>query len=194
MTRRPRTLRPDYFETMYASDPDPWRFASSPYERFKYATTLAALPKPRYAKVFEVGCSIGVLTTQLASRCDSILAVDAAEVPLTEARSRCASHAHARFERMYVPEQWPRENFDLILLSEIVYYLDARDVARLAERVAEATAPGAAVILVHWIGETDYPLSGDEAAELFIACMKPFAKVDLADRHPEFRLDRLTRV
>ena len=34
---------PGYFERLYARDPDPWRFATSEYERDKYAATLAAL-------------------------------------------------------------------------------------------------------------------------------------------------------
>jgi hypothetical protein len=31
------TRRPEYFDTLYAADPDPWKFAASPYERAKYA-------------------------------------------------------------------------------------------------------------------------------------------------------------
>ena len=39
-----RSLEPAYFEALYAADPDPWRFATSAYEREKYTATLAALP------------------------------------------------------------------------------------------------------------------------------------------------------
>jgi hypothetical protein len=78
MSRADRTLEPAYFDNVYAADSDPWKFASSAYERDKYAATLAAFPKPRYASAFEIGCSIGVLTSALAPRCDALLAVDAA--------------------------------------------------------------------------------------------------------------------
>ena len=74
-----RSLPPSYFEALYASDPDPWRFASSDYERDKYAATLAALPRQLYRSGLEVGCSIGVLTAMLASRCRRLLAVDVAD-------------------------------------------------------------------------------------------------------------------
>jgi trans-aconitate methyltransferase len=193
MQRPVQTLPPDHFDAIYAADPDPWRFATSPYERSKYAATLAALPKPRYASAFEAGCSIGVLTAELASRCDAILSVDAAEAPLIEAKRRCENYPSVRFERMFIPGQWPAETFDLVVLSEIVYYLSAEDVGRLASRVAGATNSGADIVLVHWTGDTDYPLSGDEAAELFIASLGSFAKLDRAERHHEFRLDLLTR-
>ena len=86
MPRRTRTLDPAYFDALYALDPDPWKFASSAYERKKYAVTLAAMPKPRYARGLEIGCSIGVLTRELAARCDAILGVDVAQAPLTGAR------------------------------------------------------------------------------------------------------------
>ena len=136
-----QTLEPEYFDALYASDPDPWNFAASPYEQGKYALTIQALPKPRYHSALEVGCSIGVLTRLLASRCDTILAIDAARTPLIEAKHRCADLPSVCFEQMFVPEEWPNAVFDLILLSEVVYYLSREDVDRLAARVTRSLAP-----------------------------------------------------
>jgi cyclopropane fatty-acyl-phospholipid synthase-like methyltransferase len=187
------TLEPNHFDALYAADPDPWNFAASPYERAKYTLTLDAIPKPRSQSALEVGCSIGVLTCLLASRCDSLLAVDAAPAPLVEARRRCADLPSVRFEQMFVPDQWPDEMFDLILLSEVVYYLSREDVGRLATSVTNSLAPDGSVILVHWTGSTDYPLSGDEAVALFIERMRSLCVVERADRYAEFRLDVLSR-
>jgi len=64
------SLPPGYFDALYAASPDPWAFETSAYERAKYAATLDALPARRYRRALEVGCSIGVLTRQLADRCD----------------------------------------------------------------------------------------------------------------------------
>ena len=191
MTRHEETLGLAYFDAVYASDPDPWKFGSSVYERNKYASTLAALPKPHYSRALEIGCSIGILTRELAARCDRIVAVDVAEAPLVEARRHCTGLPSVRFEQMFVPEQWPNGAFDLILLSEVVYYLRAEDVTRLALRVVQSLAPGGDVVLVHWTGETDYPLTGDEAAGLLIAAVGDAARVQRADRHADFRLDVL---
>jgi SAM-dependent methyltransferase len=191
--RAVQTLRPSYFDRIYATNPDPWRFASSAYELSKYALTLEALPAERYPRALEIGCSIGVLTQELASRCDSILAVDAAAAPLKAARRRCARLKAVRFEQMFVPKQWPAGTFDLVLLSEVVYYLDEKDLIRLATNVAGATPPAADIVLVHWIGDTDYPLSGDEAANLFIGAMDGSCSVERSERHRRFRLDVLTR-
>ena len=197
MSRRPEaSLLPDYFEAIYACDSDPWRFASSGYERAKYDATLAALARPRYGRALEVGCSIGVLTRDLAPRCDALLALDAAEAPLAAARARCAGLPGVEFRQMRVPQDWPEAAaaFDLILLSEVVYYLDAADVVRLARRVGGTLAPGGEVLLVHWTGETDYPLTGDEAAQLFIDATAPFMRLVRQDRAEFYRIDVLQRL
>jgi cyclopropane fatty-acyl-phospholipid synthase-like methyltransferase len=188
-----QTLRPEYFDALYTADPDPWKFAASPYERGKYTLTLNAMPKPRYRSALEVGCSIGVLTQSLAARCDAVVAVDAAQTPLVEARRRCADLPGVRFEQLFVPEQWPDGVFELVVLSEIIYYLSREDVARLAARVTRSLPREGSVILVHWTGPTDYPLSGDEAAALFIERIHPTCVVKRADRYRQFRLDVLSR-
>ena len=140
MSESRQTLRPAYFDALYTADPDPWKFAASPYERDKYALTLDAIPQPRYRSALEVGCSIGVLTKSLASRCDALVAIDAAQMPVVEARRRCADLPGVRFEQMFVPDEWPDGDFELILLSEVVYYLSRNDVGRLAARVTGSLA------------------------------------------------------
>jgi hypothetical protein len=65
--------------------------------------------------------------------------------------------------------------------------LSREDVGRLAARVSDSLIKGGSVILVHWTGPTNYPLSGDEAAALFIEGIGPGYVVDRADRYAEFR-------
>ena len=193
MTRAKDTLAPAYFDALYARDSDPWRFASSAYEREKYAATIGALPQPGYGSALEVGCSIGVLTRRLAPRCRRLLAVDAAEAPLKEAMGRCADAPNVQFQKMFAPGQWPDGTFDLILLSEIVYYLSRDDVARLGSRIGDSLAARGDLVLVHWTDETDYPLTGDEAADGLIACLAGVTEVARQQRFPQFRIDVLRR-
>ena len=189
--RRPTTLDPDYFRGMYATEADPWRFATSPYERDKYAATLAALPRPHYASALDVGCSIGVFTHQLCPRCDALIGLDVVPSVLDAARARCADCPNARFMLAAVPGVWPDGRFDLIVISEVAYYLDRADLARLVSRVESASLPDADIVLVHWLGVTHYPLSGDDAAEGFIASAHGFARVLKQSRTAEYRLDVL---
>ncbi len=149
------------------------------------------MPQRRFADALEVGCSIGVLTAQLAPRCDRLLALDVAEAALTRARAACPG---VRFERRRIPQAWPPGRFDLILLSEVLYYLDAAGIRETASRAANALQPGGCILMVHYLGETDYPATGDEAAGLFSEAAAAFGLTPgFASRTPDYRIDRLDR-
>jgi cyclopropane fatty-acyl-phospholipid synthase-like methyltransferase len=185
-----------HFERIYADSADPWNFRSSPYERGKYAATLAALPPRKYRTALEVGCSIGELTRLLAARCDAVHGVDIAAAPLAAAQQRCDDLPHVRFSRMTVPAQWPLGLFDLIMLSEVLYFLAPDDVRALAAKVRAALAPNGVVLLVNWLGAegdaaTGDPATGDEAADAFIAAAAPGLQLDLQQRFEQFRIDRM---
>ncbi len=182
---------PGYFDRLYQADPDPWRFATSDYERDKYAATIAALPHPRFAKAFEIGCSIGVLTAQLADRCDHLLAVDIAEPALAQARTRLADRPNVTLATMTVPAEWPGATFDLILFSEVLYYLGLPGLQTAAARTLESLAPNGTVILVNWHGHTDGACTGDEAAQLFIQATAPRLQPVVQHRADKYRLDVL---
>jgi cyclopropane fatty-acyl-phospholipid synthase-like methyltransferase len=188
MTRKTETLPPDYFESLYQADPDPWRFASSPYEQEKYAASLACLTHRRYRSALEIGCSIGVFTRALAKCCDHLLAIDAAQSALAQARATCAG-LPVTFERRHIPSEWPTGHFDLIVLSEILYYLAPADLEQTAACVRKALRKGGLVLLVHYLGTTDYPLTGDQAADIFTRAsgLSPVA----TRRAPLYRIDVL---
>ena len=134
-----------------------------------------------------------MLTRQLCPRCDSLVGVDVVPSALDAARKRCADCPNARFLLSTVPGDWPDGRFDLILISEVAYFLDRADLARLVARVEGSLTPEGDVVLVHWLGKTDYPLSGDEAAEGFIAGAQGFARVLKQSRTADYRLDVLRR-
>jgi cyclopropane fatty-acyl-phospholipid synthase-like methyltransferase len=181
----------EHFERLYQSNPDPWGFTTSAYERAKYEATLSALGETRFRSALEVGCSIGVLTRLLAPRCEGVLGIDIVEAPLQEARVRCGDMAHVRFERMQVPGAWPAGRFDLIVLSEVLYFLTAADIAGCAERVRSCLLPGGVVVLVNWLGQTDDPTPGEAAAEQFIAAMGGAVVPVRQAREQGYRLDLL---
>jgi SAM-dependent methyltransferase len=164
-----KSLTAGYFERVYDEHDDPWGFATRPYEARKYAKTMASLPRERYTSAFEIGCSIGVLTEQLAARCDRLLAVDVAERALAQARARCRHLPQVRFQRMSVPAEFPEGLFDLILVSEVGYYWGWDDLARAQRLIVEHLAPAGHLLLVHWTPFVeDYPLTGDQVHQAFL--------------------------
>jgi SAM-dependent methyltransferase len=157
------SLPASYFDHLYSTSNDPWGFETRWYERRKYAATLAALPRERYQRGFEPGCSNGVLTTLLAARCDSLLAADTAAAAVAIAQERLADTPHVEVRQLAVPSQWPDEEFDLIVLSELGYYLTVDDLGDLAALATRSLAPDGTLVVVHWRHPVDdYPLGGDE--------------------------------
>jgi trans-aconitate methyltransferase len=194
MQSRRTTLRgPDYFETRYAASPDPWRVASSDYEAGKYAATLAALPAARYAAALDVGCAIGVFTRDLAARCDHLVGIDSSPTAVAAAVARCHDLPHVTLAVMQVPQQWPEGCFDLIVLSEILYYLSDHDLTALARRVEASLAPGGTLLLVHWTGSDTGDSAGDSAVAVFEAALGTAAQEVHRGRTADYRLDVLAR-
>jgi len=178
-----------YFDEMYAADPDPWRFRTSEYERAKYQASIAAINQRRYISGLEIGCSIGVLSGQVAPLCDTFLGLDISDQPLPSARAACAHLPAARFARMQVPQEWPGGCFDLIILSEVLYFLNAADIAMTSERIRASLLPAGRVLLVNWLGSQTDPQPGDVAADLFID--EAGLTLETRIRQPLYRLDLL---
>lgn len=185
-----KTLAPEYFDGVYSAAADPWNFASSEYEAAKYLATIGALPARRYESAFEIGCSIGVLTAKLAPLCGTLLAVDVNEKALNQARARCAALTNVRFEKLGVPDDFPVGNFDLIVVSEVGYYLDVPDWTRAGGEIVSHLNGSGVVVLVHWTHfVADYPQTGDAVHESFAGENAGKLKHLNAERTDDYRLD-----
>lgn len=154
------TLPPDYFDAMYAGSPDPWGFTDRWYEERKRALTLAALPARRYRRALEPGCSLGVLSAELARRCDAVVSTDVAPAALERAAARVPATVELR--RWALGDPWPEGTFDLVVLSEVGYYLEAPALERALAGAVGALDDGGTLLACHWRHPVaDYPLSGD---------------------------------
>ncbi|MFH8484989.1 SAM-dependent methyltransferase [Streptomyces longisporoflavus] len=139
-----------YFDSQYARATDPWHLGERWYDRRKYTLTVAALPQARYARAFEPGCSVGVLTELLAARCERLLSTDRITSAVETTARRTAGLEHVSVRQMTVPGQWPQESFDLVVLSELLYYFDSGTRAALLHQSTESLDEGGHLVAVHW--------------------------------------------
>jgi cyclopropane fatty-acyl-phospholipid synthase-like methyltransferase len=141
----------------------------SDYEQKRYDTILQALPLARYRHGFEPGCSIGMLTTKLAQRCDQILALDFAPTAISEAKRRNSTLANVEFRCGSLPEALIDSDgpFDLIVFAEIGYYFAPIALQALAAKLATRLVDGGDFLVEHWTGKSaDHVLDGNQTHQL----------------------------
>lgn len=185
----PRSAR-TVFEELYAGSSDPWNFEGSFYEHRKRALTLAMLPRDRFGRVFEPGCSIGVLTEELVRRSDSVTAMDISARALDLAAQRLGPDAGVELLEGSIPENWPEGTFDLVVISEIGYFLTPAQLRETVRRTAASLAPNGVLVLCHWRHRNEgWPLAGDDVHEAFLR----LSGLERLSAHSEedFRIDVL---
>jgi SAM-dependent methyltransferase len=138
------------FENLYRRDSDPWGYRSSEYEASKYAATLAACGPGPFDSALELGASIGVFTAKLAPRCRQLTTVDGASTAVAAAREALQAMPQVRVLHGAIPDAIPELRFDLIVASEILYYLGEPTLTATLAQLRGALSPGARLVAVHW--------------------------------------------
>lgn len=142
----------DYFEDLYTRSPDPYGTHDRWYEQRKRDLVLASLPRARFAHCYEPGCGAGALTLRLAERCNAVLAADFCEQALQSARTRTQALPQVRLARHQLPQDWPvDERFDLIVLSELSYFLPLAAIEQVARDCMASLAPDGVVLACDWL-------------------------------------------
>jgi len=157
------TVSMSYFDALYATSADPWDYRHRWYEARKRDLTLALLPHQRYARGYEPGCSTGELSRRLAERCDQLLVSDGNAAAVASASTHLADQRHVEVRHLLLPDEWPAGTFDLIVISEIGYYLGAQDLDALLASAQRALLPGGVLLGCHWRHPIEgCALTGDE--------------------------------
>ncbi|HEU5241241.1 MAG TPA: SAM-dependent methyltransferase, partial [Ornithinibacter sp.] len=173
---------------------DPWDVDSF-YERRKRAVSLASLPRERYPLALEVGCSIGALAVDLATRCDRLLAVDASPTAVDLARRRTSDIAGIDVRLARVPDEWPAARYDLVSVSEVGDFLSPRRLDELVRLCLTSLADDGHVLLCHWRHQpVGWPLAGPAVHDAFVeAFLAAGGRVLVEHQEPDFLLHVLGR-
>lgn len=185
-----QSLDSEYFKGVYDANEDPWNFETSEYEAKKYAVTIASLPQEHYENALEIGCSIGVLTQLLAQKSGHLLATDISEKALDRAKKRCEKLKNVSFKKLNFQNELPEDQYDLIMVSEVAYYLSPNDWELAVGKLYDRLKTDGNIVLVHWLPEVhDYPQTGDEVHQSFEKLMKDKMTNVFNDRAETYRID-----
>lgn len=150
------SLDAQYFADLYANNADPWAFRTRWYEKRKRELVMASLPRQCYQRVFEPACANGELSVLLAERCADLFCQDLDPTAVGLARERLADVPNAVVERARLPGDWPGGCFDLIVLSEVGYYLDPTDWLQVIEQSLASLTHDGGLLACHW----KHPIAG----------------------------------
>ena len=138
----PPTPRLAHFEALYADDPDPWDYEGSRAEAVKRARVLAALGSGPLGAGCELGCGPGVATAAMAPRFAALLALDGAAEAVRLARGRVGGQRRVRVRLAPLPPALPRGSLDVVIATEVLYYLPPPVLDRTLTACARALRPG----------------------------------------------------
>jgi SAM-dependent methyltransferase len=128
----------------------------------------------------------------LAPRCRRLLALDGAPTAAAAATERLAPHAGAEARVATLPADLPDGAFDLVVASEILYYLDDDAFAATCAWLSRALSPGGRVVAVHWTGAAPDLHRDAAAVGTALTAVRGLRVVD-RERAPGYRIDILER-
>lgn len=187
---RPQVVEPGHFDDLFARSPDPWAYLTDPYEADRLARTLGAVGDHWYPAAIELGCANGHMTAQLAAQCGHLIAMDASREARAVAQARLGGLANIDLRLGTMPHGFPAGSFDLMMLSDFLYYLGFDGCVTLAGKLSASAAPGCRMVIANYLGETNCALTGEMAAELMIAHL-PDWTVSHHERCDRLRIDVL---
>jgi trans-aconitate methyltransferase len=150
-----KPICPAGFEQKFRANIDPWNYTTSPFERYKRDVLVRACGCRTFGRGLELACAIGVTSRCLGQRCLRLLAVDSSLTALAEAKRRTRDSERITFRRAVLPNETPRGPFDLIVASEIAYYINQHALSQLLRKLEMALAPSGRIVVLNHTRQFD---------------------------------------
>lgn len=143
----PDYTREAYWEGLFAHV-DPWGYRND-YEALKYEQTLDLIRGESIEAALEIACAEGEFTRRLAAHAGHVLATDIAPTAVARAAAACADLANCSFQRLDLLTEAPPARYDLIVASEVLYYLDPVAMRAFVAKVERHLKPGGIFLTAH---------------------------------------------
>ena len=180
-----------YFDHIYATANDPWGYEQHWYEARKRQICLSVLLQPQYQNALEVGCSNGVFSEALGQRCSQLLCLDGHPKAVNLAQNRLKNYPHIQVRQAWVPAELPQQQFDLIVIGEILYYLDLEQIQTFIAWLNTHLSATGTLLCCHWRHPIEgFTLDGNQVHQL----LAPLALQHyLSLQDPDFLVDVWTK-
>jgi cyclopropane fatty-acyl-phospholipid synthase-like methyltransferase len=158
----PSLTKPQQVTKYFDEGGDPFGFDTNPNEQVKFQRTLEVCGEGNLGRVLEIGCAVGSFTELTAPRATEVLAIDVSEAAIRQAEERMRGYPHVHLQARTLPADFPEGPFDLIIASDVLYYLTMDDLKSCLSLIEQRLAPGGALVAVHYIPRVGTLLNGNE--------------------------------
>ena len=138
------------FEERYRRNSrDAWSYLTDQQHELRLQRILAALPAGNFKQLLECGCAEGFLTRQLADRAEQVVACDLSGEAVRRATEYCQGQANVQFRVSDIRKELPDGQFDVCLMSDVLYYLAPTEISRLARRISSQLPAGGVLLIAN---------------------------------------------
>lgn len=137
------------FAAKFAGAADPWGTFTARDEAVKRGAILRALGPGPWGRVLELASGNGSNSAAIAARALRLDATEGTAEGTALTAAAIAGRPRACASVLVLPGRPPRPVYDAVVVAELLYYLNPRDMAAVARDVAAVLRPGGRVVLAH---------------------------------------------
>ena len=97
-----------------------------------------------------------------------LLCIDVSKQAVQLASQRLEAFEHVTVENRKIPEDFYEQKFDLIVISEVAYYLTFDELGEFIEQLKQALNPEGEILCCHWRHDIqDFELNAQKSIKAF---------------------------
>ncbi|MEN4041567.1 MAG: class I SAM-dependent methyltransferase [Anaerolineaceae bacterium] len=136
------------FNRFYWLDKDPFGAKDSKYELSKQDRLLEFIAQQENRLSLDVGCGNGFLSRRIAAHCGQLIGIDFSSKAIQLAQQNCAGVTNISLHVDDIRNYEHAEVFNLIICSEVLYYLHGQALDDVVKKLHRLSAPDGRLALV----------------------------------------------
>ena len=140
------------FDQVYAGEPDPWAIGDADSDRYELYRRRILEHARRRGRVLDVGCGYGAFLARFEGEFSQLHGVELAGQAVARARLRFPSIDFSQGSADRLADAFADDpgQFDCIIYSDVINYLDERGKEESLRWIAEHLAPGGLAFIAAW--------------------------------------------
>ncbi len=154
------------FKSIYATESDPWNIGNADSDRYNLYVDLITQNATGHEKILDIGCGFGAFLARFQGTFNKLVGVELSAEAVAKGKERFPFIQFIPGSADELAGILPEDSsYDLIVCSDVIYYLNERGKHRLLRSIAERLSPDGIAFIAAWCPGGDY-LEYDELRRL----------------------------